>query len=265
MTLPIQTAEFWDGTADQYMTSAEPFTGQFCEDAAELAEIEPGIDLLDVATGPGALALAAARRGARVTAIDFSPAMVERLSERMGDLPIVARRMDGQALDLPDASFDRACSVFGVPLFPDWRTGLREMARVLRPGGRAVVAVADNGHGFGPNQFLAQARQEVTGARAPVEIDAWGILADRDRFAEEMRAAGLRAIEIHERTHEFVIDLAVFTSDHPMILRNPVLAGLSADDLDRTIHLAIERAAALSQGGKVSLPGTGRIATGIKA
>ena len=191
MPLPIQTAEFWNDTADQYVASAEPFTAMFCEDAAELAQIEPGLTLLDVATGPGALALAAARRGARVTAIDFSQAMVDRLAGRIGELPIVARQMDGQALALDDASFDRVCSVFGVPLFPDWRAGLAEIARVLRPGGLAVVATADNGHGFGPNQFLAMAREEVTGVPAPVEMDAWAILADRDHFAKEMRTAGL--------------------------------------------------------------------------
>jgi SAM-dependent methyltransferase len=262
MPLPIQTAEFWNETADQYVASAEPFTAMFCEDAAELAQIEPGMTLLDVATGPGALALAAARRGVRVTAIDFSQAMVDRLAARIGELPIVARQMDGQALALDDASFDRVCSVFGVPLFPDWRAGLREIARVLRPGGLAVVATADNGHGFGPNQFLAMAREEVTGVPAPVEMDAWAILADRDRFAEEMRTAGLGDIEIHERTHVFEVDMAVFTRDHPMILRNPMIAGLAEADRDRTIALAIERAAALSHDGKARLPGTGRIATG---
>lgn len=264
MTLPIQTSDFWDDTADQYIASAEPFTAMFCEDAAQLARIEPGLALLDVAAGPGALALAAARRGARVTAIDFSQGMVDRLAARIGQLPIIVRQMDGQALALDDASFDRACSVFGVPLFPDWRAGLCEIARVLRPGGRAVVAVADNGYGFGPNHFLAMAREEVTGVPAPVEMDAWAILADRDRLAEEMRAAGLGEIELHERTHDFEIDMAVFTRDHPMILRNPMLAGLAEADRDRTIALAIERATRLSQEGKAHLPGTARFATATR-
>jgi len=118
MSAPIQTAAFWDQSADGYIASAEPFTAQFCVDAMELAAIEPGMTLLDVATGPGALALAAARAGAVVTAIDFSETMVDRLRGRVGDLPVDAQCMDGQALALADASFDRACSVFGVPLFP---------------------------------------------------------------------------------------------------------------------------------------------------
>src|SRR3546814_17887435 len=52
--------------------------------------------------------------------------------------------MGGQALDLPDAGFDRACSVFGISLFPDWHAKLRELARVLKPGGRWVAAVAES-------------------------------------------------------------------------------------------------------------------------
>jgi SAM-dependent methyltransferase len=260
MTEPIQTPEFWDGNADQYVASAEPFTAQFCEDAVVLAEIEADVALLDIATGPGALALAAARAGARVTAIDFSAEMIDRLRSRVGDLPIKALRMDGQALDFPDASFDRVCSVFGIPLFPDWRAGLRELARVLRPGGRAVVAVADNGHGFGPNQLLAAARAVITGTPAPAQIAAWEILADRERFADEMHRAGLDEVVIHERTHDFALDPTVFVADHPMILHNPVLAGLEQADRDDVIADAHRHA----DRGKLLLPGTARIAVATK-
>jgi ubiquinone/menaquinone biosynthesis C-methylase UbiE len=264
MTEPIQTPEFWDGTADQYVASAEPFTAQFCEDAVLLADVEPGVALLDIATGPGALALAAARAGARVTAIDFSAEMIDRLGRRIGGLPITALRMDGQALDFTDDSFDRACSVFGIPLFPDWRTGLRELARVLRPGGRAVVAAADNGHGFGPNQLLAAARAAITGTPAPAQIAAWEILADRERFADEMHRAGLDEVVIHERTHDFELDPTVFVVDHPMILRNPVLAGLEQADRDAVIAAAIADAHRHADRGKLRLPGTALIAVATK-
>lgn len=265
MTLPVQTDSYWDGIADQYIASAEPFTAQFCHDAVALAAIEPGMTLLDMATGPGALALAAARAGAQVTAIDFSQAMIDRLAARIGELPIVARRMDGQALDLPDASFDRTCSVLGIPLFPDWRAGLRELGRVLKPGGLAVIAVADNGHGFGPNPLLAKARAEVTGAAAPVEMTAWEILADKSQLEGELRAAGLGAIAIHERTHDFILDMAAFKGDHPMIARNPVLAGLNEDERAIVITTAIADARRQCSGTMLYLPGTALIATGTRS
>jgi SAM-dependent methyltransferase len=256
----MQSADFWDGTADQYIASAEPFTSQFCEDAAILAAIKPGMTLLDVATGPGAAALAAARAGAKVTAIDFSPAMVDRLRARIGNLSITALQMDGQALDLPHAIFDRTVSVFGVPLFPDWRAGLREMLRVLKPGGHAVVAVANNPHGFGPNPLLATARKDVTGSDAPTEIEAWGILADPERLASEMKAAGFDSVILHERTHDFILDSAIFTSDHPMILNNPMLAGLADAERDVVIETAIADASRRAEHGILRLPGTARIA-----
>jgi SAM-dependent methyltransferase len=264
MNAPIQTAAFWDQSADGYIASAEPFTALFCADALGLAAIEPGMTLLDVATGPGALALAAARAGAVVTAIDFSQTMVDRLNGRIDGLPIEAHRMDGQALDLPDARFDRACSVFGVPLFPDWRAGLREMARVLKPGGRAVVAVGDNAYGFGPNLLLARARAHVTGLPAPVEIIAWETLADPQRLAGELRDAGLVAIEIHERTHDFMIDAALFATRHPMILNNPVLAGLAEAERDAVIAAAMVDAQRHGDANVLRLPGTARFAIGTR-
>src|SRR3546814_11683179 len=65
--------------------------------------------------------------------------MIARIAA--SNLPNVeARVMDGQALALEDASFDAVFSIFGVIMFPDWRKGLAEMARVTRPGGPGVIA-----------------------------------------------------------------------------------------------------------------------------
>ena len=66
--------------------------------------------------------------------------------------------MDGQALDLPDAAFDATVSVFGVMLFPDWRAGLREMARVTRPGGSAAIAVWKSADGAALHLLLTRWR-----------------------------------------------------------------------------------------------------------
>ena len=86
--------------------------------------------LLDVAAGPGTLALQAARRGARVTATDFSPAMVETLRARAsseGLSGITTEVADGQNLPFPNASFDVACSMFGLFIFPDRARGFAEL------------------------------------------------------------------------------------------------------------------------------------------
>jgi demethylmenaquinone methyltransferase/2-methoxy-6-polyprenyl-1,4-benzoquinol methylase len=105
--------------------------------AAELAEVGPGSTALDVATGTGDLAIALARRGAEVTGSDFAPAMLELAKRKAPGLKFE----EGDALNLtyPDDSFDAATVGFGARNFADLDRGLREMARVTRPGGKVVV------------------------------------------------------------------------------------------------------------------------------
>jgi demethylmenaquinone methyltransferase / 2-methoxy-6-polyprenyl-1,4-benzoquinol methylase len=105
--------------------------------AAELARVGPGSTALDVATGTGDLAIELARRGAEVTGSDFAPAMLEVARRKAPGL----RFEEGDALDLTyaDDSFDAVTVGFGARNFADLDRGLREMARVTKPGGRVVV------------------------------------------------------------------------------------------------------------------------------
>jgi demethylmenaquinone methyltransferase / 2-methoxy-6-polyprenyl-1,4-benzoquinol methylase len=105
--------------------------------AAELAEVRPGSTALDVATGTGDLAIALARRGAEVTGSDFAPAMLELARRKAPGLTFE----EGDALNLayPDDSFDAVTVGFGARNFADLDRGLREMARVTKPGGKVVV------------------------------------------------------------------------------------------------------------------------------
>ena len=135
----FESPDHWDVAASRYRQTAHPFTALFAEAALTRVTLGPDSHVLDVATGTGALALAAARTGARVLATDFSPGMVACVAAA-GLHNLEARVMDGQSLDLPDATFDAVFSIFGVIMFPDWRKGLAEMRRVTRPGGYGVVA-----------------------------------------------------------------------------------------------------------------------------
>jgi ubiquinone/menaquinone biosynthesis C-methylase UbiE len=144
MSATEQTRNDWNTIAagyDRFVT--EPGMPS-AEDALRRAGIQPGMRVLDVASGSGALSIPAARLGAEVVAVDLSPVMIERLSDRAraeGLANLEGHVMDGQSLDLVDDTFDIAASQFGVMLFPDLPGGLREMTRVTKPGGKVVLVV----------------------------------------------------------------------------------------------------------------------------
>jgi len=108
----------------------------------ERAGLEPGMDLLDVACGTGNATIPAARAGARVTGLDFSPELLEIARERGSDAMVEVEWIEGDAQELPfeDASFDRVISTFGHMFAPDHRRTADEMLRVCRPGGTIAVA-----------------------------------------------------------------------------------------------------------------------------
>src|SRR3954452_2931412 len=108
--------------------------------AADMAAIGPGDRVLDVATGTGDLAVELKRRvgpAGEVVGSDFSEGMLELARAKAGDVHFE----HGNALALPydDDSFDAATVGFGARNFSDLAQGLREMTRVVRPGGRVVV------------------------------------------------------------------------------------------------------------------------------
>ena len=108
--------------------------------AADLAAIGPGDRVLDVATGTGDLAVELAERvgpGGEVIGCDFSEAMLDLARQKAPGL----RFESANALELPydDGSFAAATVGFGARNFSDLAQGLREMTRVVRPGGRVVV------------------------------------------------------------------------------------------------------------------------------
>lgn len=100
-----------------------------------------GRDALDVATGTGNLALAAARAGARVSALDLVPDLLEIAKERARaeNLDIAWTVGDAEALPYEDAQFDIVTSVFGVQFAPRAEVVASELRRVCRPDGRIAL------------------------------------------------------------------------------------------------------------------------------
>ena len=101
------------------------------------AVVRPGDRVLDACCGTGDLAIAAAAAGGKVTGVDFSKPMLERARGKAPEIEWI----EGDALALPfeDGSFDAATVGFGVRNLSDLEAGLRELRRVLRPGGRVAI------------------------------------------------------------------------------------------------------------------------------
>lgn len=108
---------------------------------ARLAEIGPGMRVLDVATGTGKQAFAFADAGAEVVGLDLSESMLRIARRKAGARTITFQEGDARALPFADASFDRSCVSFGLHEMPASvrREALRELARVTRPDGRIVI------------------------------------------------------------------------------------------------------------------------------
>src|SRR5215210_997521 len=137
----------WTERFERYARDAAPRTYPFAEALVELLPPAVGSNVLDVATGTGLVAVEAAQRvGPRgsVLATDFLPAwepFVRATASAARVTNVTFACMPAEALALPDASFDVAYCQFGLMFVPEPIRALREMRRVLRPGGRIGVAV----------------------------------------------------------------------------------------------------------------------------
>lgn len=216
----------WDTAARHYEETAHPFTSRYAETALSLVSIGPGDRVLDVAAGTGALALQAAQTGAQVLATDFSRGMVERIAA--AGLPNVeARVMDGQSLDLPDDTFDAVFSIFGVIMFPDWRKGLAEMARVTRVGGHGIVSTWQQ-RGAATFLLLGDIRRKLF-PELPNMVMPDGVLAlgDPQCFARELIAAGFANPRIESVTHAYELDVAALSRPDTLFGMSPDWTSLS--------------------------------------
>lgn len=241
----------WDSIAinfDRYVTPTSNWV--LGKTALRLAGLKPGMHFLDVASGSGALSLPAARLGAKVLAVDISPVMIERLKTRADEerlLNLSGRVMDGLHLDLEDNAFDMAGSQFGVMLFTDFQQGLREMVRVVRPGG-CVFLVS-----FGPPQkveFLGmfiRAIQTVVPGFTGLPLDPPPLpfqIAEASVLQHKMEAAGLKNVVVNPIDHKLAFRSGVemwnwVTSSNP--IGKEMVSGLNDEQRSQILKILDER------------------------
>ena len=194
--------QFRDTAAAGYDRAVGHMTRQLIAPLLLAARLAPGLRVLDIATGTGLAAEAAAEAvgpSGHVIATDISPAMVERARERLGGLPNVSFAVeDGQRLTLPDGGFDAVLCNMGLMYFPDPTRGLSEFRRVLRPGGRAVVSVNTT-----PERSLISRVLVIIGRHAPSkapEAARLFSLGDEAHLRALFEAAGFEDVETATET-----------------------------------------------------------------
>ena len=179
----------WNPTLDRWY-------GEVTRQMLDLARISPGQRVLDIAAGAGEPAVSAAERvgpGGYVLATDISEGIVElarEVARERGHQHIETRVMDGEKLDLPDATFDAVLCRLGLMYMPHPVTALREWRRALRAGGRVAVVVFStperNSWGALPASIIrrrAQLPAPVAGQPGPFSLGGHGVLDDIFRQA----------------------------------------------------------------------------------
>ena len=170
------------------------------EVVAQTAAIEPGMAVLDVATGSGNVAIPAARAGGDVVGLDLTPALLDLARERAAAAGVTVEWVEGDAEALPyeDERFDRVLSSFGVMFAPRHRVAAAELARVCRSGGRVVLA------NWTPDGFAGRLFQVVANHLPPPPPGAlpppmWGdqryvrtLLGGQLLLDQELRTVDLR-------------------------------------------------------------------------
>jgi SAM-dependent methyltransferase len=151
------------------------------ERMVDAADLQAGASVLDVATGSGNSALAAARCGCDVTGIDYVPELLERGRVRAAaeGLPVEFVEADAENLPYPDASFDAVLSCLGVMFTPNQERAAAELLRVCRPGG-TIALVNWTPSGFVGEMFRTVGRH----VPPPPGVKPQGLWGTEERLAE---------------------------------------------------------------------------------
>ncbi len=213
------------------------------ERLCESLDIRSGQRVLDVASGNGSAAIAAARRFCDVTATDFVPSLLERARERaMAErLPIRTEVADAEALPYPDSSFDVVTSTFGSMFTPRHQQSALEMLRVCRSKGKIGLA------NWTPDGFIGELFKIIAGyVPPPKEMPSpalWGAKAHIARLFEQ------RADSITAKVKQFVFRYR--SADHwidvfrtyygPLLKTFEALDTLSREALTADLKILIAR------------------------
>ena len=252
----------WESRAAPYADSLADLTGGAAEALLDAAEVGAGSRVLDVATGPGVVALAALRRGAEVTAVDQAAAMVQ-LARAAG---LDARQARAEDLPFDDGAFDAVVAGFLLNHMARPEAGVAELARVCR--GRVALSV-----------WGIPDANPALGLFGPV-VESFGmpdvvppgpessLFSDEARMAALLAAAGLDDVDVTDVRWAVTVDpgrwFDAVADGTPRT--GAVLAAATAEQRRRLRERYVEMATARygGPGDQVTLPAAAVVGCGRK-
>jgi SAM-dependent methyltransferase len=227
------------------------------EQLCDAADLHAGWDVLDVATGSGNAAIAAARLGCRAVGVDYVPALLERGRERAAAERLQVELLDGDAEALPfeDGSFDAVTSVFGTMFAPDHEKTADELVRVCRPGGTIALA------SWTPEGFIGELFRAV-GAHVPPPAGVQSpLLWGTESHLRELFGGAIESLAVTERTFTFRFRSAeefveVFRTTYgPTVKAFAALGSTAADALEHDL-IALARRSDRLGSDAIAIPAT---------
>jgi len=253
--------------AEMYERYVVPYLlGPWAPGLVALAALRPGERVLDVACGTGVVARLAAQKvgtTGQVTGLDLNPGMlaVARALPPPPGAPITWVECSAVAMQLGDATCDVVLCQQGLQFFPDRSAALREMHRVLRPGGRLVLSVWKQANPY--NTAVKAAVARYIGTEAAARLQAPTSLGNAEALRHLLVDAGFH--DVHIRPHVMTIRLPPeeeFVLNH--LASTPVADAVAALGEETRIALAREVRMALQSyvdGEGVTFPSEAHLAT----
>ena len=256
----------WESVAAEYDLSFGALTIQAVEPLLDSVGARAGTRLLDVASGPGYVAAAAAERDAAATGVDFSGPMVAAAAKRHPAIEF--RRGDAEDLPFDGGSFDAVTINFGLLHLARPDRALEEACRVLRPGGRigfTVWARPVETAGFGITLGAILTHGDMN---APLpEGPPFFRFSDWEECRRSLRRAGFMDPEVKKIPQTWRIDTAdaLFHAMQAATVRTAGLLARQTPEALRSIRAMMANAAGLyKKNGVIELPMPAILASGVK-
>lgn len=259
-----QWARLGGGAAATYDAVLEPGMFRPWGDVLVRAgSVAIGDRVLDVATGTGVVARAAASRGARVTGLDFSHDMLERARVRPDSVGLDWVEASADAMPFDDGEFDVVLCAHGLQQFPDAPAAVAEARRVLRTGGRVAACVWAEIEGNPAMHALVRGLAARVGAEAADNRRVPFSLGDADRLLAVLERGGLDEVQV--RTQTALTDFASTDSFIDAQIAATPLAATGGVDAEARALLGADVHAALgtAPGEPLTVPMTALVATGV--